>query len=109
MILKDKVLIVTGAAMGMGRTSALLFADYGAKVVVADFNEEEGNKVVDEIRAKGAEASFVKVDVSNEAQVEAMVKFTVDTYGRLDGAVNNAAYPQTRVRSMRWIWTTMIS
>ncbi|MGN6273885.1 MAG: SDR family NAD(P)-dependent oxidoreductase [Protaetiibacter sp.] len=90
-VLDGKVAIVTGAAMGMGEATAKLFAEAGAKVVVADFNDELGEKVAGEIRDAGHEASFVHVDVSNEEQVEAMVKFAVDTYGRLDVAVNNAA------------------
>ena len=89
--LDGKVAIITGAAMGMGKSTAELFAQLGAKVVIADFNEEEGQKVVDAIKADGGEAAFVKVDVSNEVQVKNMVQFAVDTYGKLDIAVNNAA------------------
>ena len=89
--LANKVTIITGAAMGMGKETAILFAEEGAKVIVADFNEEAGNAVVDEIKSKGSTAAFCKVDISNSSQVEAMVKFAVDTYGRLDCAVNNAA------------------
>lgn len=86
-----KVAIITGGAMGMGRHTAELFAKAGGKVVVADFNEEEGNKVVDSIKSDGGEALYVKVDVSDEEQVKDMVKQTVDHFGRLDIAVNNAA------------------
>lgn len=89
--LENKVTIITGSAMGMGRETALLFTEEGAKVIVADFNEEAGKKVVEEIIAKGGKATFCKVDISDAKQVEEMVKFTVDTYGRLDCAVNNAA------------------
>jgi len=89
--LKNKVAIITGAAMGMGMETAKLFSEEGAKVVVADFNEEAGNAVVKEIVANGGTAAFCKVDISIASQVEAMVKFTVSTYGRLDCAVNNAA------------------
>lgn len=89
--LEDKVVIVTGSAMGMGKETALLFAEEGAKVIVADFNHEGGEAVVKEITEKGGTASFFKVDISNASQVEAMVKFAADTYGRLDCAVNNAA------------------
>lgn len=77
--------------MGMGRATADLFAEEGANVIVADFNDEAGKAAVQEITANGGTAAFCKVDISNAAQVEAMVKFTVDTYGRLDCAVNNAA------------------
>lgn len=89
--LKDKVTIITGAAMGMGKATAELFAEEGAKVIVADFNEEAGKAVVKEITDNGGTAAFCKVDISNSSQVEAMVKFAVKTYGRLDCAVNNAA------------------
>jgi len=90
-VLEGKVAIVTGAAMGMGKDTAVLFAEAKAKVVIADFNAEKGQAVVEEIKAAGGEASFVKVDISNSKEVQAMVKFTVDTYGKLDIAVNNAA------------------
>src|SRR5690554_101449 len=89
--LNNKVVIITGAAMGMGKETAKLFAEEGAKVVVADFNEEAGNKVVEEINADGGTAAFCKVDISDSSQVREMIKFTVTTYGRLDCAVNNAA------------------
>ena len=90
-VLEGKVAIVTGAAMGMGEATAKLFADAKAKVVIADFNEEKGRQVTDEINKAGGEAAFVKVDISNSEDVQAMVKFTVDTFGKLDVAVNNAA------------------
>jgi glucose 1-dehydrogenase len=87
-VLEGKVAIVTGAAMGMGEATARLFAEAGARVVIADFNEEKGRAVVESI---GDAAHFVKVDISKGAQVEAMVADTVATFGRLDVAVNNAA------------------
>jgi glucose 1-dehydrogenase len=90
-VLQDKVAIVTGAAMGMGEATAKLFAEAGAKVVVADFNDELGNKVADEINASGGTAHFVHVDISKSDQVKAMVDETVKVLGRLDCAVNNAA------------------
>lgn len=90
-VLQDKVTIVTGAAMGMGEATARLFAQAGAKVVVADFNDENGRSVADDIVANGGEAFFVKVDVSSSEDVRRMVEATVEKYGRLDGAVNNAA------------------
>ena len=93
-MLKDKVVIVTGAAMGMGKSSAELFAENGAKVIIADFNKEEGQKVADAIKTDGGEATFIEVDVSNEEQVKNLVEKTVETYGRLDGALNNAALTQ---------------
>src|SRR5699024_2662070 len=90
-VLEDKVAIVTGAAMGMGEATARLFAEAKAKVVIADFNEEKGQEVAESIKKDGGDAAFVKVDVSNSEQVQHMVKFAVDTYGKLDIGVNNAA------------------
>ncbi|MET3699666.1 glucose 1-dehydrogenase [Bacillus oleivorans] len=90
-VLEGKVAIVTGAAMGMGEATAKLFAEAKAKVVIADFNEEKGRAVTEAINAAGGEAAFVKVDISKSEQVQAMVKFAVDTFGKLDVAVNNAA------------------
>lgn len=90
-VLEGKVAIITGAAMGMGKATAKLFAEAKAKVVIADFNEEKGREVVEEIKADGGEATFVKVDISNSELVQNMIKETVATYGRLDVAVNNAA------------------
>jgi len=90
-ILEDKVAIITGAAMGMGKATAELFAEAKAKVIVADFNEEKGQEAVTEIKEKGGEATFVKVDISSSNGVQEMIKKTVEIYGRLDVAVNNAA------------------
>ncbi|TVR27940.1 MAG: glucose 1-dehydrogenase [Nitriliruptor sp.] len=89
--LDGKVAIVTGAGVGMGAATAKLFSQLGAKVLVADINEETGQQVVDEITAEGGTASFAQVDVSVAAEVQAMVATAVERYGRLDCAVNNAA------------------
>jgi glucose 1-dehydrogenase len=90
-VLEGKVAIITGAAMGMGLATAKLFAEAKAKVVVADFNEEKGKAAVSEIEANGGTAYFVKVDISKSDQVQNMVAKTVEKFGRLDVAVNNAA------------------
>ena len=90
MIVRDKVAIVTGGGSGIGEATALTMARSGAKVVVADYDKDAGDRVTEEIRAEGAEATFIAVDVSKEDQVEAMVKTAVDTYGGLQVAVNNA-------------------
>ena len=90
-VLEGKVAIVTGAAMGMGEATAKLFAEAGAKVAVADFNVELGQRVADGIQGGGGEATFVRADVSKADEVERMVADTVAAYGRLDVAVNNAA------------------
>ncbi|MCG1002971.1 MULTISPECIES: SDR family NAD(P)-dependent oxidoreductase [Halobacterium] len=88
--LADKTAVVTGAGSGIGRASAQRFAEEGANVVVADIDEENGQETVDLIEDAGGEATFVDVDVSDVESVERMVDVTVDTYGGLDFAHNNA-------------------
>lgn len=90
-VLQNKVAIVTGAAMGMGEATARLFAAAGAQVVAADMNQELGRTVVADINSSGGAAIFVKVDISDSAQVRHMVDSAVAEFGRLDVAVNNAA------------------
>lgn len=90
MRLRDKVCIITGAGSGMGRTAALMFAAEGAKIVVAEFSEPAGGETVRLVREAGGEATFVKVDVSNEADAKAMVAHAVATFGRVDVLYNNA-------------------
>ncbi|MEX1004738.1 MAG: glucose 1-dehydrogenase [Acidimicrobiia bacterium] len=87
---QDKVAIVTGGASGIGEAVAVTMAANGAKVVVADYDQANGERVVKEIQAAGGEATFIDVDVSKPDQVENMVAKTVETYDRLDVAVNNA-------------------
>lgn len=89
--LENKVAIITGGAMGMGAVTAEIFAAEGAKVVIADYNEEKGQEQTDKIKASGGECSFIKTDVSKSEDVQKMVQFTVETYGKLDVALNNAA------------------
>lgn len=90
-LLQDRVAIVTGGGAGMGESTAKLFAQHGAQVVVAEIDEKTGNKVVEEINAEGGEAIFVKTDVSLQKDVENMVQTAVEEYGKLNIAVNNAA------------------
>lgn len=90
MKLDGKVAIITGAGSGIGRATAILFAQEGARVVVADIVEEAGIETVAQIKANGAEAMFVRVDVSKSAEVENMVGTAVKTYGGLDILYNNA-------------------
>jgi 3-oxoacyl-[acyl-carrier protein] reductase len=89
--LKDKVAIVTGASQGIGRDTALVLSEAGAKVAVAARNEEKLAALVAEITAKGGEAFAVKMDVADAAQVKAGFKSILDKFGRLDILVNNAA------------------
>ncbi len=85
--LENKTVIITGGALGIGRAIAQGFADVGAYVIIADFNEDAGNAAVAEL---GDHASFVKCDVTNKEMVDAVVAFAVEKYGRLDVLVNNA-------------------
>ena len=88
--LDGKVAIVTGAAAGIGRSSALTFAREGARVVVADVDVPGSEQTVELVEAAGGEAIAVEVDVSDRAQVAAMVRTTMERFGRLDCAHNNA-------------------
>ncbi|OPY61114.1 MAG: 2,5-dichloro-2,5-cyclohexadiene-1,4-diol dehydrogenase [Syntrophorhabdaceae bacterium PtaU1.Bin034] len=85
-----KVAVVTGAGGGIGRASAVALAEKGAKVAVADVLVEQGLETAQMIKEKGGEAIFVRTDVSDSGTVQALVNKTVETYGRLDYAVNNA-------------------
>lgn len=88
--LKDKVAIVTGASSGIGKAIAELYAKEGAKVVVSDINEEGGNEVVEIIKKNGGEAIFFRADTSSPEDNEALVNKTLEVYGKLDIACNNA-------------------
>jgi NAD(P)-dependent dehydrogenase (short-subunit alcohol dehydrogenase family) len=90
MRLENKVAVITGAGSGIGRESALLFAREGARVVVADVNEDAGNAVVEELRGVGGEAVYVHADVSKNADAEAMIRTAEESFGRLDVLFNNA-------------------
>ena len=87
---EGKVALVTGGTSGIGKTTAIAFARAGAKVVLTGRREKEGEAVVKEIKKLGGEAAFVRTDITNDADVKAMVKFAIDKFGKLDIAFNNA-------------------
>jgi NAD(P)-dependent dehydrogenase (short-subunit alcohol dehydrogenase family) len=88
--MEGKVVIVTGAASGIGEATASLFAKEGAKVIVSDINEEAGRAVAKRLEHHGGTASFFKADVASAAENKALVDFALKTFGQLDIAVNNA-------------------
>ncbi len=91
--LEGKVGLVTGGGRGLGRACCELFVREGGKVLVVDINEENGHETAQLINDAGGEATFVRADISRPGDVQAMVKTAVETYGRLDCAVNNAMIP----------------
>jgi NAD(P)-dependent dehydrogenase (short-subunit alcohol dehydrogenase family) len=92
--MQGKVALVTGGGSGIGRATALAFAQQGVRVIVADITAESGEETVRQIREVGGDALFIKTDVSDAPQVKTMVDRTVDLFGRLDYAFNNAAITQ---------------
>lgn len=90
MTFSGQVALVTGGAAGIGRATALAFASEGLKVVVSDLDAANGEATVEAIRAAGGEASFVRCDVTREAEVKALMEGVIGAYGRLDYAFNNA-------------------
>ncbi|HEX6849183.1 MAG TPA: SDR family oxidoreductase [Chitinophagaceae bacterium] len=89
-LLENKVAIITGAGSGIGKATAELFAKEGAKVVVSDISEANGKSAVEAIKKSGGEAFYIKADSSKVEDNEALVKETIQKYGALDIAVNNA-------------------
>jgi 2,5-dichloro-2,5-cyclohexadiene-1,4-diol dehydrogenase 1 len=92
---QGKVIICTGAASGIGRAAAIVAAVGGASVIVADIHEDGGEQTVSLIRQQGGVAAFICTDIGDEENVRRMVQFALDRHGRLDGAFNNAALPQS--------------
>ena len=93
MRLKGKVAIITGAGSGIGRASAQLFAQEGAKVVAADINATTGIKTIESVKETGGEATFVQVDVSKVNDLKKMIKTALDSYGKLNILFSNAGMP----------------
>jgi NAD(P)-dependent dehydrogenase (short-subunit alcohol dehydrogenase family) len=96
MRLKDKVVIITGGGSGMGKAASELFAEEGAKVIIADYEEvykrPVGKETADALVEKGYEVTYIETDVSDEKAVEALVKKTISKYGRIDVLYNNASH-----------------
>jgi NAD(P)-dependent dehydrogenase (short-subunit alcohol dehydrogenase family) len=88
--MSNPVVLITGALTGIGRATALAFANEGARIVVSGRRDDAGEALVSELRALGAEAEFVRADVRHESDVQNLVDKTVARFGRLDVAVNNA-------------------
>jgi NAD(P)-dependent dehydrogenase (short-subunit alcohol dehydrogenase family) len=88
--LQGKTAIVTGGASGIGEATVLLFAEHGCNVIVSDLQEDKGNTLVEKIKVQNGKAIFVKADISNPADCEMLVNKTVDAFGSVDIAFNNA-------------------
>ena len=108
---EGRVALVTGGGSGIGAAGARLFAEKGARVVVADLDLASAEETAQQITASGGEASAVRVDVGDEASVEALVAHTVERFGRLDAAMNNAGIsdaPRSLVDFPSESWDRMI-
>ncbi len=94
MRVKGKVSIITGAAMGIGKTTAQLFGREGAKLVIADYDSEKGNEIEKTLTNMGYETIFIKTDVRIAVEIQEMVKTTMERFGRIDVLINNAGAAQ---------------
>src|SRR3954468_9873873 len=119
---ENQVALVTGAASGLGLATAIAFAEAGASVVLADWNEQAVRAAAEELAEKGHKTLGIRCDVADDAQVEAMVDQTVATFGRLDAAYNNAGvqnvlaetadsprddYDRVMAINLRGVWSCM--
>lgn len=110
----DKVVLITGASAGIGRAAALSFGHQGAKVVVSDIDVERGRAVVQEIVANDGTAVFIKADVAKESEVQHLVEETIESFGKLHFAFNNAGIegqpaPTTDCTTENWVRTIAIN
>ncbi|MCP5096443.1 MAG: glucose 1-dehydrogenase [Chloroflexi bacterium] len=108
MRLQNKVALITGSSSGIGRATALLFAQEGAKVIAVDIDDEGGNETIDMITKAGGTAIHVHADVSKAADCEAMVQAAETTYGKLDIMFNNAgishAHDDDAINTSEDVW-----
>ncbi len=95
MTLKDKIVVVTGAASGIGRAAAQIFADEGARVVVADVDATRGEAAAAEIRAEGGSADYMPVDMTDTASIDAFAAAVQEKFGAVDVLVNGAGWGRT--------------
>ena len=93
MRLENKIAIITGAASGMGRASALLFAKEGAKIAVADVNDAGGKETVTIIKSSGSDAIFIHTDISKASECENLIKTAKNKFGKINILFNNAGIP----------------
>lgn len=94
--LQDKIVVITGGISGIGKASAELFASEGAKLVLVDVNEDEGQKVASELASKGHEAIFIQADVTSEEDAKNVFAETIEKHGRVDVLFNNAGIGATK-------------
>jgi len=94
MRLKDKVALVIGAAIGIGRAEAYLFSSEGANIAVADINDAGGEETVATIKSRGGEAVYFHTDVTRAAEVKNLIEQTIKKFGRIDIVINDAGIPQ---------------
>lgn len=110
--LQNKVCIITGAASGMGESEAIAFAQQGAKLIIADMNLEQANQVVEKIINAGGEAFAFQVDVTQFDQLQQLVEFTLEKFGRIDVLLNNAGIFDKYTNSLETteeLWDTMFA
>ena len=94
MKLKNRVALITGAGIGIGRAEALLFSSEGAKIIVADINDPGGKKTVAEVKANGGEAIYFHTDLTKGTEVKQLIDKIMKKYGKIDIIINNAGIPQ---------------